>query len=57
MEDGDDILFIDKHAAHERIIFNKLLETSDNPISQYLLESRVIEFDRDDYESIIANMS
>lgn len=56
VEDGDDILFIDKHAAHERIIFNKLLETSDNPISQYLLESRVIEFDRDDYESIIANM-
>ncbi len=55
VEDGDELLLIDKHAAHERIVFNKLLETSDNPISQYLIESCVIELDSDDYESIVSN--
>lgn len=56
VEDRDDILFIDKHAAHERMLFNKLLENQDKPISQYLLEPAVLQFERDDLEDIISNI-
>lgn len=55
VEDGEDILFIDKHAAHERMLFNKLLENRDAPVSQYLLEPAVLQLERDDFEEIMAN--
>jgi len=55
VEDGDDILFIDKHAAHERMLFNKLLENRDTPVSQYLLEPAVLHLEREDFEVIVSN--
>ena len=34
VEDGDDILFVDKHAAHERILFEQLKARADQPVTQ-----------------------
>ena len=37
VERGDKIYFIDKHAAHERIIYEKIKHSSDNNEAQYML--------------------
>lgn len=55
VEDGDDILFIDKHAAHERIIFEKLSARAGNPLSQYLLEPLVLRFGHDELDALLGN--
>jgi len=55
VEDGDDILFIDKHAAHERIIFEKLLAQAGSPLSQYLLEPLVLSFEHDELDVLLTN--
>lgn len=42
-QDDDGLFLIDKHAAHERMIFNKLRESTEIP-QQQLLSPAVIEF-------------
>jgi len=37
VEQGDELLFIDKHAAHERILFDQLRATDYTPMAQTLL--------------------
>jgi len=37
VEQGDDLLFIDKHAAHERILFDQLRARDYTPMAQILL--------------------
>jgi len=37
VEQGDDLLFIDKHAAHERILFDQLRSRGYTPMAQILL--------------------
>jgi DNA mismatch repair protein MutL len=46
-QDGDDLVLIDQHAAHERIRFETLRKNffADTPISQSLLFPQVVEFD------------
>lgn len=46
VEEDDKLFFIDKHAAHERIIFEKLQKTVDNPQSQILLVPETISIDK-----------
>ncbi len=55
VEDGDDVLFIDKHAAHERIIFERLKQESAKPLSQLLIEPIVLQPDRDEYDALMDN--
>lgn len=51
---GDDVYLIDKHAAHERIIFNKLKENA--TIEQQLfLSPQIVALSADDYGVIIEN--
>lgn len=57
VEDGDDkLLIIDKHAAHERMIFEKLKNQDRKIYSQTLLSPVVITLDKEEYDAIISNV-
>ena len=47
-EEGDDVLFIDKHAAHERILFEKLRAREEPVMSQTLITPVTASFDPQD---------
>ena len=46
VESGDSVIFIDKHAAHERIIFEKLRESVGTPQTQLLLVPEIMSLDK-----------
>ena len=55
VECDDKMIMIDKHAAHERIIFEKLKENAEhNP--QMLLIPVQVELSADEYDAIISNI-
>lgn len=56
-ENEEGILFVDKHAAHERIIFNRL-KSGFNPDSdaQLLLSPSIISLDKSDADIILSNL-
>lgn len=51
-EDEKGLLLIDKHAAHERIIFNKLKKTAEIP-TQMLLSPVVADFSAAEYSALL----
>ena len=55
-ECGDDIWLIDKHAAHERINFDKLREAREKPMRQTLLVSQAVELAREDALILLENL-
>ena len=55
-ECDDDIWLIDKHAAHERINFDKLREARENPMRQTLLVSQAVELAREDALIVLENL-
>ncbi|MBN2403315.1 MAG: DNA mismatch repair endonuclease MutL [Spirochaetes bacterium] len=50
VEHGNDLTFIDFHAAHERSIYNELLNTETRPETQALIFPNVIELSIEDYQ-------
>lgn len=54
-EQSDKILIIDKHAAHERILFEKLKATTDGVESQMLLAPITVTLSKEEYDSILSN--
>lgn len=54
-EQGDKILIIDKHAAHERILFEKLKANTDGVESQMLLAPVTVTLSKEEYDSILSN--
>ena len=55
---GDEMLLIDKHAAHERIIFNRMKEEAKNKkASQVLLKPVTVTLSKNEYSTVIDNLS
>ncbi len=55
-KNSKELVFIDKHAAHERIIFEKLKAEKGNGFSQMLLEPISVTLNKIDYGSVISNL-
>lgn len=50
-----DIIFVDKHAAHERILFEKLRSGSQKLVCQLLLQSEEVLLDFEEFNALIQN--
>ncbi len=55
VEQGDELILIDKHAAHERINFERLLAQGTTVLGQTLLQPRSCRFDREEAALLIEN--
>lgn len=51
-----EVLIIDKHAAHERIIYEKLKADSGSANVQYLLTPITVTLDKIDYDAAVSNL-
>lgn len=51
----DSLYFIDKHAAHERILYNKLKSAEHND-AQLLIEPVIVTLNRDEYAAILPEL-
>lgn len=55
VESGGEIIFIDKHAAHERMLFDRLKSRRYETMSQILLVPAIAELDSEDKELLLEN--
>lgn len=55
-KNDNEVLIIDKHAAHERIIYEKLKEDSGSANVQYLLTPITVTLDKIDYDAAVSNL-
>lgn len=53
----DELLFIDKHAAHERIIYERLKEQNGPDDRQMLLEPITVTLDKNEYAAVLESAS
>ena len=56
VESADSMILIDKHAAHERLIFNRLKQRRFTDDRQILLEPVVVHLSREDYQGAVQNL-
>ena len=52
VESGGELILIDKHAAHERLIYERLLRQMENPDSQMLLTPIPVTLEKTQYDSV-----
>lgn len=53
VEDGDDVLFLDKHAAHERILFEKLKARETEIMPQLLMAPITADLGREEAAAVL----
>lgn len=56
IEMGNSVFVIDKHAAHERINFNKLKKAHHNLGSQILIEPVSVSLGKEEYSAVLENL-
>lgn len=56
-KNGKEILFIDKHAAHERMIYEKLKAEKAGAFSQLLLQPVTVALGKEEYDAAINNLN
>ena len=56
VENGSELLLIDKHAAHERLIYEQLREENKNIASQILLAPVTVTLSREEYSAVTSNL-
>ncbi len=56
IESGGELIMIDKHAAHERLIFERLMKNREHPESQMLLTALPVTLDKKQYEQVTDNL-
>ena len=56
VEQGDKVLFIDKHAAHERLNFDRMKAAGYTPMVQALLEPVVCPLPAEEGEALLAHL-
>lgn len=52
---ADELMFIDKHAAHERLLYERLKATKEGSMAQALLEPVPVTLDKDEYSAVLAH--
>lgn len=55
-KNDNEVLIIDKHAAHEKIIYEKLKADSGSANVQYLLTPITVTLDKIDYDAAVSNL-
>ena len=53
---GDDMLLFDKHAAHERYLFEKIKNDANQLDTQMLLEPVMVLLSYDEYDALVSNL-
>ena len=56
-EDGENVWLIDKHAAHERINFDRMKANTEPVMRQQLLASMAVDLPREQYAVLLENLS
>ena len=56
VEQGDTVLLIDKHAAHERMNFDRLMTSKEPPMRQTLLQPIAVEPGKEDAALLLDNL-
>ncbi len=56
VERGDEVWFIDKHAAHERMNFDRLKAMGHRPMGQLLLQPLVLRLTPEEQETLLAHL-
>lgn len=56
VEQGSKLLLIDKHAAHERMLFEKFRKDSDGIETQMLLSPLTVTLSKEEYSAVIENL-
>lgn len=56
LESGDELLLIDKHAAHERLLYERLKAESGRTEAQYLLEPVTVTLEKNEYAALLEQL-